>query len=250
MIRREKRSANIIGLGILLVAAVVGWFGWFGIGGEPHSPVFHAPDGPNFNNAWPDLTNTVEGRVAFNVPEKMKQGEGQRVTIRISANSSEDLSRNLANAPPYKTDKIRVAPYMTVKLKGDPEVFQIVALTPDDQFVAQDTFTQWLFDVKPLESGIQELNLLVGVRVRIGDSAQETRLDLFYERKLTVEVDRVWATMHFFGNNWKWIIGTILLPVIAWIIKQIRDKGKEKSSQKKEGLEFHESKNGEDDGLE
>jgi hypothetical protein len=164
-----------------------------------------------------------EGYIGFNVPGEMKQGEEQRITIRIATDSPDKLGKDLAGEPAFKRDSLTVAPYMTVKLKAkDSEAFEIVSQSPEDQFVGSDTFTEWRFDVKPLKSGLQELDLMVGVRIKDAGS-QEIRFEPSYDRKLNVKVDAVWVITRFVSKNWKWIIGTLLLPIVGYLIKRKLD---------------------------
>jgi hypothetical protein len=167
----------------------------------------------------------------------MKQGEEQKVTVRISANASDELALELSprNGVSIK-NQITVSPYMSVKLEGD-EAFKIVALTPEDQFVAKDKFTQWQFRVKAQDSGEHELDLLVGVR-EIGSGRQEVRFNPTYEQKVIIEVDRTYVLVRFWNENWKYILGTLLLPVAWFYVKrrwgEKKDK-KEEPDDEKEG---------------
>jgi len=182
--------------------------------------------GPLINHVVPDtpLAKAIqEGYVGFNVPGEMKQGEEQRITIRIATGSPDKLGKDLAGEPAFKRDSLTVAPYMTVKLKAkDSEAFEITAQSPEDQFVGSDTFTEWRFDVKPLKSGLQELDLMVGVRIKDAGS-QEIRFEPSYDRKLNVKIDAVWVFARFVSKNWKWIIGTLLLPIVGYLIKRKLD---------------------------
>jgi hypothetical protein len=180
----------------------------------------------------------LKGRLADDVPSKMTQGSEQRITVRIAANTSQDLTRGLAASNPAHTEDIQVAPYMTVKLIGDAEAFQITPFTPEEQFIATDTYTQWQYSVKPLEAGTKELDLLVGVRVKEPGSSQESRFYPTYERKVEVTVDRAYEVKHFLGKKWQWIVGGILLPIfLLWLGKKFKSDDKPevgKESEKEE----------------
>jgi len=186
---------------------------------------------------WPLLQEKLEGRIAFQVPEEMKQGEEQKVTVRISANTTEELGKDLGGSVTPKVETIGVFPHMTVKLIGG-EAFDIKPLTPEEQFVAEDTFTQWQFNVLPLESGEQELDLLVGVRV-VGLAAsgqQEQRFYPTFTRKVKVSVDRVFSVKHWFKEYWKWLVGGNGFPALLLLLKKVLDRGKkEKAAETKEG---------------
>jgi hypothetical protein len=170
------------------------------------------------NTAWDIISHTLPGRVVFQAPDVMNQGQETKVTVRISANSSEDLTKGLKGAMPIN-DSIAVAPRMSVKLDGG-DAFEIVPLTPENQLVATDTFTQWQFNVRALEAGDQELDVLVGLRVKMGSEDEESRFYPTYERMINVKVNRIYVVRHFLSENWKWLIATLILPALAFLIKK------------------------------
>jgi hypothetical protein len=206
----RKRFTNLLWL---ILGACLG----FGISSSV-VPRFLPPLALLHSEMWMQITGMIPGQVAFNLPATMKQGEARTVAVRISTNTIEDLNRGLPGVT--RSEEIKVAPYMTVMLKGDSEAFEIIPLTPDEQFISTDTYTQWQFHIRPLKSGIQELDLLIGVRIKKEGSTQESRFYPTFERKVDVTIDRGWVAKRFFTKNWKWIVGTLLLPIAWFLIKK------------------------------
>jgi len=182
------------------------------------------------------VSSKMAGRILFNPPEKMKQGEQVAVTVRISGNQKSDLGSHLEPSPKPTIEQIAVMPYMTVRLSG--EAFKIKALMPENQFVVDNGFTEWRFDVQAIKSGIHDLDLEVGVRVKLKSGTEEYSFLPTYEHPVTVEVDRGYSFWAFWKENWKWILGVpAALAVIIKIVKMFfKSKGgaKDKPGEEKE----------------
>jgi hypothetical protein len=162
------------------------------------------------------MRDKMPGRILFDPPAAMKQGRKERVTVRISKNALEDLKKDIPPDRNTTIDKIDVLPFMTVKLSGG-DAFQVESLEKkEDQFVGADRFTDWNYDVTPSKSGEQELDLAVGVRIKLPTGGEEVRFYPLYERKVKVSVSVWYSTTHFVSDHWEWIAGTVLIPLLVW----------------------------------
>jgi len=99
------------------------------------------------------------GKVVFNPPAEMTTGVSSLIEVRIASTISADIAKGLKGQGKAQIENIQVGPLMAVTLSGE-EAFDIKPLTPKDQFVAQDAFTEWSYHVLPLESGTHRLSLL------------------------------------------------------------------------------------------
>jgi hypothetical protein len=103
---------------------------------------------------------------------------------------------------------------MKAKLVGDG--FEVTPLSEEEQFVTDDTYTEWAWDVKPLQSGERKLNLTVTVKV-IAEGLGERARDIpVITRTVVVEVDPVYTVTSFVGDNWQWLWTAILVPIAGW----------------------------------
>lgn len=161
------------------------------------------------------LRQKMPGRIAFDPPPKMEQGQQQRIAVRISANALEDLTKDMPQDRDISVDKIDVLPFMTVKLSGD-EAFKIRSLQPDNQFVSTDRYSEWDYDVTAVKSGIHDLDLTVGVRLKLKDGGEETRFYPLYTRKIAISVGPWYAVTHFATDHWEWFLTVILVPLIGY----------------------------------
>jgi type II secretory pathway pseudopilin PulG len=161
------------------------------------------------------LRAKLRGRIVFDPPPTMKQGEQQRITVRISPNALEDLTKDMPKDRDIVIDTIDVLPFMTVKLNGD-EAFKISSLQPDNQFVSTDRYSEWNYDVRALKSGIHELDLTVGIRLKMKQGGEESRFYPLYARKVAISVGPWYTLTHFATDHWEWFLTVILIPLIGY----------------------------------
>ena len=182
------------------------------------------------SKSWPDelqqeLARLANGRVVFDVPSEMRLGVQGRAVVRISANFQENLSAGLeARVSKDDIEPLQIGPYMTVKLNGEGDAFRIDALTPGDQFVAQEHFTEWAWDIQPEESGQQKLHLAIGLRLKLKNAGQEVRFYPVKEKVITVRVNPAYSLRRFVGKNWQWLCSFLLIPLGGLWWKRRRER--------------------------
>jgi hypothetical protein len=177
------------------------------------------------------VRDEMEGKILFNPPVRMKQGEEDPITVRIAGNRTIDITSGLPQRPTPTIEPIIVMPYMTVKLFGG-ESFKVDKLTPENQFVKEDDFSEWKFKVKALKAGKHELDLEVGVRVKTATGTDEYSFKPTYEREINIDVDRRYAIMAFLKENFTAIASataTIVVGAIGFVIKYFFFGGKKES---------------------
>jgi hypothetical protein len=145
------------------------------------------------------------------------------MTVRISKHPLEDLAAGLPPGRNTLLDQIAVLSFMTVKLTGG-KAFEIRPLEPENQFVSTDRATEWNFDVKAVRAGEQNLDLVVGVRVKLSKGGEETRFYPLYTRNVKVTVNVWYSTKQFLTDHWEVIMTAIVLPLIAYWWKQRKKK--------------------------
>ncbi len=177
-----------------------------------HQTVFSAVD---------DVMNTlVDGRVEFNPPPQMKIGESTTLEARITADLKADISKNLVGDGKPVVAQLKVGPYMKSTLTSGADEFRIDKLSSDEQPVGMTGYTSWAWQVTPLRSGKHKLSLLVSVVLNIPNHGQEEKSYLVYERDVTVVASPGYTLGRFMNDNWKYIFGTLTLPVILALIKK------------------------------
>lgn len=116
------------------------------------------------------------------------------------------------------TTTIRIAPVMRAKLV-DPsggENFTIVPITEEEQLIENNEFTKWEWDVTPLKEGNNKLKLTVDII--IDDKTKNVEV---YEDFIYVYSDKTWWNnfVDFMGENWKWFLSTLIIPLLIWLYK-------------------------------
>lgn len=167
-----------------------------------------------------ELRRLTPGLVLFNPPQEMKVGIKERVEVRITKTITEDLTEGLRGSGVPHIEEIRVNTLMGVRLNGDN--FDIKALSHEEQVVVGKGFTQWDWDVVPLDSGDQLLSLVITVRIRIPNYGEERKDYPVLDRQIKVKVNPAYTIKNFIKSYWKWITGTILIPLIVWVVKVVR----------------------------
>lgn len=158
------------------------------------------------------------GTILWNPPHEMRVARSARVEVRIGDAdvALERLYDSLSGRGVELIDELEVAPLMRVVVTGDRADFAIRSLSTTDQLVRAEEVARWDFDVTPRRGGVRKLRLLASMRVQF--EGKEQIVDLpSYESEVRVAVAPILAVGAFCGKNWKWIAGTVAIPVIVWI---------------------------------
>lgn len=170
-----------------------------------------------------EIEKLPTGQVLFNVPTSMKTGQKERIEVRISQDLNEDIAKNLKGRGIPEIEISKVGNFMKVKLSGDP--FKIIPLNEEEQIVAEDTFTEWAWDVVPLKSKTQVLHFHVTIRLKI-EGSEEKRDYPVIDKEVDVKVNPIYSTKVFAVNNWKWILMSLIIPLAGWILRMVLVRGK------------------------
>lgn len=171
-----------------------------------------------------ELKKLSQGSFLFNPPNEMTVGESERVEVRIQKGITVTVgisgtpalaSGLLGNGVPT-IEPIRVGTFMDAKLSG--EYFKISPLTAEEQILGDDGYTQWEWDISPLQSGTLKLNLVVSVRIKIPDGGEETKTYAVKDKVVTVSVNPVYSGREFVANSWQWLLIIIAGIVLGWLI--------------------------------
>ena len=123
--------------------------------------------------------NKSNGRILHNIPGIMPLGRESRCIVRI-AFDDETLTRDFQLTKDSVIQSVRIAEVMGVELLdfNETPAFQIRTITEEEQFLASDDFTQWIFQVKPISEGKFPLTLKVAVIEEIDGRARKREIVL------------------------------------------------------------------------
>lgn len=129
--------------------------------------------------------NKSSGRILHNIPGIMPLGRESRCIVRI-AFDDETLTRDFQLTKDTIIQSVRIAEVMGVELLdfNETPAFKIRTITEEEQFLASDDFTQWIFQVKPIMEGKFPLTLKVAVIEEI--DGRERKRDIVLEKEVFI----------------------------------------------------------------
>lgn len=133
------------------------------------------------------LPGKKQGKVLYHIPGMMQVEKWTRCTIRLAWEEI-ILTEGLSIPEEERViESIRLGNVMQVSLEESRNVqnFEINALNNTEQFISDDEFTEWLFDVKPHKEGIFTL-ILRATLIQIIEGF-ERKKDIVLERNVKTE---------------------------------------------------------------
>jgi hypothetical protein len=129
----------------------------------------------------PEAEGRKHGHVLYRIPHTMQLHHEARCVVRIALDKMmllEDM--DLDEEVKIRTEVV-VSDFMKVEMvdPAQPAVFTIRSTSEPVQFIGADDFTEWLFYVKPLQSGEHILQLKVVVMAKIDNE--------YYKREKVLE---------------------------------------------------------------
>lgn len=176
------------------------------------------------------LEAEMKANIAFNTPETMHYDETKPIQLLLDPVRTLDEVKALVEEQGQVVGaEIDITPRMQASLKG--EGFKIVPISPEMQAVLTRKSTEWRWDVTPTikENTTLSLYLSINMVMKV-DGAETSRMVESFRREIKVNVtpqDRVTMLLDALGGEWKWLLGTIFLPLLIWWYKQRNDKKKE-----------------------
>lgn len=167
-----------------------------------------------------EISKIKVGKIMFNPPEEMTEGERERVEVRISQNLKEDLTEKLKGKGIAHVEEIFVSSVMKARLTGG--TFKIVAFSEEEQIVSTSGYSQWEWDVTPLKAGMRILGLSVAVSIKLKEFGEKTKSLPVMEKEIVVKVSPKYRVFNFLKNYWAWIIGTVIALIgLYYTIRQV-----------------------------
>ena len=183
-------------------------------------------------------TNEVrtKGLIAYYVPSEMQVGNDYSIKVRISKQNNRTVllvgDREIPisdNLDIVKIESITVSPIMSASLLSSKKDFEITSLSTDIQNIDEEGYTEWAWNVIPLQGG--ENNLKLNVKIRIKEDGNDYYKDItVFERKIKVKSNLGSSIKDFILDNWEWFMGVIFIPLFQWfwlLWKKKREKKEE-----------------------
>jgi hypothetical protein len=186
----------------------------FGRGGPPTTPITE-----RFDEVDSALSELVQGRIAFNAPQRMRYGDSESIALVASPTMdaeslSTELRRRIGDVDPIEVATLQIAPLMEARLEGAP-AFDITPLTPVQQPVSRSSPTEWRWTARALQSGRHQLHLTINAIITVGGERYPRSLDVL-NRDIDVDITAAERVSMFLGTNWQWLLGTVVIPLGLW----------------------------------
>ncbi|HEX8494177.1 MAG TPA: hypothetical protein VF658_15120 [Pyrinomonadaceae bacterium] len=190
-------------------------------------------DPPKFETASKDVQEVINdevrklkpGQILFNPAQEMKVGAPETIEVRIANSLISDLEKGLKGKGASQVEEVKVSAYMGVLLNGTEEFFHITLKNREQKIVADDQYTEWIFNVTPLKQGKPSL-YLTPYNVIDTPAGEKTYEHPSFIREINVTTTLTYTILKFFRDNWKEIIGIFiasgLLGLIINLIKKRR----------------------------
>lgn len=166
------------------------------------------------DNVERDLPNydfkSVDSRIIHNLPEEMTVRSSEKVTVRITRRTAEDLLSNLEGNGNPEIKTIRSVHNAKVTLKGDSEFFDISLKNGEEEkVVSSEGTTDWFFEVIPKQAG--EANLYLNVNVLYVASDGNRSVKEYPEvRKVKINNSTLSSVILYIQNNFLTILGLFI----------------------------------------
>jgi Divergent InlB B-repeat domain len=174
------------------------------------------------------LKRLPAGCVVFNVPEEvLTVGASGVVQLLLSAQrplcrrEQRRLKRRITALGEKVGSPIKVADVMEAHLTGSK--FKILTVTDERQAVSAQDVTEWKWEIEPTEAGTHRLFLRLSAIIHVGDGSEPRTIRTF-DRTLEVRVTFLSQLSSFFEDNWQWLWGAILIPVVGWLASRRRKR--------------------------
>jgi Cu/Ag efflux protein CusF len=162
------------------------------------------------------------GRFAFEPTREMRQGQPERVFVRVSPDLVSDISHGFAQHP--EVSAIKVTPVMRSLLVARPEEFSVQAIG-EDRKVLRAPFTEWAWYVTPLAAGSKNLQVLVYATLTLPPGDRQEPLEVFSKgAEIHVHVAPAFVIGRFVAANWQWLVGSPLIGALAWLFNRSRKR--------------------------
>jgi len=183
----------------------------------------------DLHNKSPDLQTVLDdswdklpsGWILSNPPNETQVGREEIIEARITRNVTDELWNDLRGRGIPQLEKIN-----KIGTRMKPELWSINDSFKIDPLFSPDTaerpivgsFVQWEWKILPLKSGNQTLKLTVFAIIEIPPYKDHYVPVPVFEKIIRVKVNPFYTVESFLRTEWKWLITTIILPIVAFFI--------------------------------
>lgn len=168
------------------------------------------------------LAAMTTANIAFNTPNTINVQETAQIQLLLSLQKSiEELTAALTAEGVRAGETVKVSNRMEARLTGPN--FQITAITPEEQAISATENTEWRWEIKPTIAGQHNLHLTLTALINV-EGTNTRRSIRTFDRIIEVEVTPGQMAWEFFKKYWQWLWAVVLVPIVGWVWKKLKDK--------------------------
>lgn len=158
-----------------------------------------------------------KANLAFAIQGSANINDDIKAQLLIDPNQLlEDLNKNLQVEGRKILKTIEISEVVKASLVA-PE-FVVTKITEEEQVISDHKATEWTWSLKPRSPGLHEVNLTVTAIIKINGRESRYHLKAF-EQKVLVEITKQQILESWFKEHWKWVFGSLLFPLLGFILK-------------------------------
>lgn len=120
-----------------------------------------------------------------------------------------------------RVESINVSPVMSASLLVSENSFKVDKLSTEYQNITQKGYTEWSWNITPIKGGDNLLKL--SVKIRIKENGESYYKDIVvFDRKVNIKSNIKFSIITWFGENWQWLFGVILIPIVKWLYEEFK----------------------------
>lgn len=159
----------------------------------------------------------LEGKILVNSPDTLTVFKSGRLTVRIAKSDLEE-SVFVERIEHYRfeettVERLRLSTIMKVNLRESPNENRILINrlnNNETQVIDTTKFSEWLFDIKPLDYG--KINLIVSVSAIVKTEFGNQEIDYpVYEKNIEIFASSKDKVLVFWNNHYWIVLGAIAL---------------------------------------
>ena len=174
-----------------------------------------------------EIEKMQTANIVFDTPSSMYRNKTYIINLKLDAvKDISDLLKELS-ATEKESAVVKYSSTMKAELISEnKKAFEITLITPDTQVISSINTTSWKWDVTPLEQGEQNLHLSLTAFLDIEGKEKALSIKTF-DKVIVVNIAYPDEIFLFMQNNWKWILGSLLFPLVGFWWKNNRKKEEE-----------------------
>ncbi len=174
-----------------------------------------------------EIEKMQTANIVFDTPSSMYRNKTYIINLKLDAvKDISDLFKELSGTE-KESAVVKYSSTMKAELISEnKKAFEITPITPDTQVISSINTTSWKWDVTPLEQGEQNLHLSLTAFLDIEGKEKALSIKTF-DKVIEVNISYPDEITLFMQNNWKWILGSLLFPLVGFWWKNNRKKEEE-----------------------